>query len=93
MENIIFIITLIAFYISNFLYTRYNLHMFQLNYYKNREHINWIKKNIVKLLLKSVVMTPVLFLATQNIVCQLIVIGLFVLIVPDPPLPPGITMF
>lgn len=30
-----------------FLYVlRYNLHMFQLNGYKNGEHIHWIKKNI-----------------------------------------------
>lgn len=79
MENIIFIITLIAFYLSYFLYTRYNLHMFQLNYYKNKEHMNWIKKNIIKLVLKSIVVVPVLFLATQNIVCQIIVIGLFLL--------------
>ena len=24
---------------------RYNLHMFQLNGYKNKEHMTWIKKN------------------------------------------------
>lgn len=29
-----------------FLVMRYNMHMFQLNGYKNREHINWQKKNI-----------------------------------------------
>lgn len=27
---------------------RYNMHMFQLNGYKNQEHINWLKKNIKK---------------------------------------------
>lgn len=31
-----------AFYLT----MRYNMHMFQLNGYKNREHINWLKKNI-----------------------------------------------
>lgn len=25
---------------------RYNMHMFQLNGYKNGEHVNWLKKNI-----------------------------------------------
>jgi len=30
-----------------FLYVlRYNLHMFQLNGYKNGEHIHWLKKNV-----------------------------------------------
>ena len=29
-----------------FLVMRYNLHMFQLNGYKNGEHINWLKKNV-----------------------------------------------
>lgn len=29
-----------------FLVMRHNMHMFQLNGYKNGEHINWIKKNI-----------------------------------------------
>ena len=29
-----------------FLTMRHNLHMFQLNGYKNDEHINWIKKNL-----------------------------------------------
>lgn len=31
-----------AFYLT----MRYNMHMFQLNGYKNAEHINWLKKNI-----------------------------------------------
>ena len=31
-----------AFYLT----MRYNMHMFQLNGYKNDEHINWIKKNL-----------------------------------------------
>ncbi|MBP3205738.1 MAG: UDP-N-acetylmuramoyl-tripeptide--D-alanyl-D-alanine ligase [Lachnospiraceae bacterium] len=31
-----------AFYLT----FRYNMHMFQLNGYKNGEHINWLKKNI-----------------------------------------------
>ncbi len=31
---------------SIFLTMRHNMHMFQLNGYKNDEHINWIKKNL-----------------------------------------------
>lgn len=27
---------------------RFNMHMFQLNGYKNKEHLNWLKKNIKK---------------------------------------------
>lgn len=38
---------MLALAIPAFLLTmRYNMHMFQLNGYKNREHINWQKKNI-----------------------------------------------
>ena len=29
-----------------FLVSRHNMHMLQLNGYKNDEHINWIKKNL-----------------------------------------------
>ena len=35
------------FFIPAFYFVmRYNMHMFQLNGYKNGEHINWLKKNI-----------------------------------------------
>lgn len=39
------IATVLAAYAS-FLTMRHNMHMFQLNGYKNDEHINWIKKNL-----------------------------------------------
>lgn len=41
--------TIIAVILSSyalFLTIRHNMHMFQLNGYKNAEHINWIKKNL-----------------------------------------------
>lgn len=79
MGNVIFIITLLSFYISYFLYTIYNLHMFQLNYYKKNEHINWIKRNIKKLLFRSIWMIPVLFLAIEKIISEIIVVVLFIL--------------
>ncbi len=40
------IITSILSLYAFFLAMRHNLHMFQLNGYKNDEHINWIKKNL-----------------------------------------------
>lgn len=79
MEIAIFIITLVAFYISYFLYTIYNLHMFQLNYYKIKEHIKWIKNNIGKLLFRSIWMVPVLFLSAEKTVIKIVVIALFIL--------------
>lgn len=36
------VLSIPAFYLA----MRYNMHMFQLNGYKNGEHINWLKKNI-----------------------------------------------
>ena len=49
MEIKILIRTLIALFIAApafWLTMRYNMHMFQLNGYKNGEHVHWIKKNI-----------------------------------------------
>lgn len=40
------LMTAACFIPAFFLAMRYNMHMFQLNGYKNGEHINWIKKNI-----------------------------------------------
>ena len=39
------IITAVLFLPAFFYVMRYNLHMFQLNGYKNGEHLHWIKKN------------------------------------------------
>lgn len=36
------VISIYAFYLT----MRYNMHMFQLNGYKNMEHLHWLKKNI-----------------------------------------------
>ena len=36
------ILSLYAFFLT----MRHNMHMFQLNGYKNDEHINWIRKNL-----------------------------------------------
>ncbi len=45
-DKIILIIGAVAFLAAYFYVMRYNLHMFQLNGYKNGEHFNWLKKNI-----------------------------------------------
>lgn len=39
---IIAVLSIPAFWLT----MRYNMHMFQLNGYKNGEHVNWLKKNI-----------------------------------------------
>ena len=39
---IIILLAIPAFYLT----LRYNMHMFQLNGYKNNEHVNWLRKNI-----------------------------------------------
>lgn len=39
------VIAAVCFIVSFFLVMRYNLHMFQLNGYKNKEHLKWLKKN------------------------------------------------
>lgn len=59
-----------AFWLS----MRYNLHMFQLNGYKNDEHINWLKKNIRQqwLLLFGMVLGAV------RIVCPVLAADIFV---------------
>lgn len=41
----IYILSLIAFTLSFVYELRYNLHMFQLNGYKNRVHFTWLKQN------------------------------------------------
>ena len=38
-------ISLLSIY-AMYLVFRHNMHMFQLNGYKNDEHLNWIKKNL-----------------------------------------------
>ena len=48
MWTVLFWMTAAAALPTFFLVMRYNLHMFQLNGYKNAEHMTWIKKNAGK---------------------------------------------
>ena len=44
---IIRVLIAIALAVPAYFYTqRYNMHMFQLNGYKNKEHLHWLKKNL-----------------------------------------------
>ena len=45
MSNLFSIIGFILEFSAYLLILRYNLHMFQLNGYKNNEQISWLKKN------------------------------------------------
>ena len=53
---------------------RYNMHMFQLNGYKNGEHINWIKKNIRQ----QWVLLFGLLLGIGRVVCPVLVMDVLV---------------
>ena len=46
--KIMLVIQLVTALCAACLAMRYNMHMFQLNGYKNTEHISWMKKNIRK---------------------------------------------
>ena len=46
--KIMLVIQLVTALFAACLAMRYNMHMFQLNGYKNTEHISWMKKNIRK---------------------------------------------
>lgn len=64
-----------AFYLT----MRYNMHMFQLNGYKNGEHINWLKKNIRQqwLLLFGVILGAVRIIVpciALDVICYLTLI-------------------
>ena len=48
MSNWIFLLCLVAGSIATARATINNVHMFQLNSYKSKTHLSWIKKNIVK---------------------------------------------
>ena len=53
---IVAVLSVFAFFLT----MRYNMHMFQLNGYKNGEHINWLKKNIKQqwILIFGIIIVP-----------------------------------
>ena len=64
---IIEIIGTAIFIVAIWLVLRYNLHMFQLNGYKNKEHISWLKKKY----------------KTQTILGGVFILSLFTIVVND----------
>lgn len=59
-----------------FLTMRHNMHMFQLNGYKNDEHINWIKKNLRQQWLLGLG----LVLGVSRLFCQSLFLDIFIYI-------------
>lgn len=56
-----------------FLAMRYNLHMFQLNGYKNKEHLHWLQKNIrQQWILAACALYGILNLCISNVVTDII---------------------
>lgn len=80
MEDILFWIANVFFIISFFVLLSFNIHMYQLNHYKNKVQINWIKKNIKKLFIKSGILFIALILFFCGIVGKIIGIMLFLLV-------------
>jgi len=82
MFKVLYIILTLISLVTYFYVLRYNMHMFQLNGYKNGEHFNWIKKNSGKerlLILEGLYGILLLFLCNIvtliiGILIQLIVI-------------------
>ena len=73
------LIAAVLFVPAFFLTMRYNMHMFQLNGYKNREHANWLRKNISQqwLLLFGIILGTAMIIMpglTLDIVCYLMLL-------------------
>ena len=58
MDKPLFIINIVLFAITFWGVMRYNLHMFQLNGYKNKEHFRWLLKNIRHSLILLPILVP-----------------------------------
>ena len=53
MEYIMLFIGIVAFSFSFFVCALHHIHIYQLNYYKDKVQLNWIKKNIKDIAKKS----------------------------------------
>lgn len=79
MWTVLFWITVAAALPTFWLVMRYNLHMFQLNGYKNAEHMTWIKKNAGKqalLVLSGVLGVALLFARVWGLLAALLLVFL-----------------
>lgn len=59
-------ISIVLFFICFVYVMRYNIHMFQLNGYKNDEHFKWVRKNIKKQGLLFLMVIPLLCVFLMN---------------------------
>lgn len=81
MGDFLFVINIFMFILTYIFVLRYNLHMIQLNGYKNVEHFLWIKKNIKKqliLCLFGIVAVSLLLTTKRFLIDSLILIFLIV---------------
>ena len=79
MWTVLFWITVAAALPTFWLVMRYNLHMFQLNGYKNAEHMTWIKKNAGKqalLVVSGVLGVVLLFVRVWGLLAALLIVFL-----------------
>ena len=75
MNIIMMLIGVIAFSISFFVIILHHIHIYQLNYYKDKVQLNWIKKNIKDIIKKDallIVALPFLILLFDNIIIPII---------------------
>lgn len=61
MNNILFSAILVLSAINLFFYLSANIHIYQLNHYKPDAQINWIGRNIIKLMLQSIIYVILIF--------------------------------
>lgn len=76
---IISILLIIAFVITFWKTVTYNLHIYQLNYYKKNVQIKWIKNNLIDLLIKSIPMIIAIILMLLGNIGKIIALFLFIL--------------
>ena len=75
MEAIMMLIGVIAFSISFFVSVLHHIHIYQLNYYKDKVQLNWIKKNIKDIVKKDILLIitlPFLIIFFNNIIMPII---------------------
>lgn len=68
LEIIMYIIMVVSLYTAYLSVVIYNIHMFQLNYYKVKVQLNWIKKNLKKIFKKIFIIFAVILLANISII-------------------------
>ena len=73
-------ISIVLFCIYFVYVMRYNIHMFQLNGYKNDEHFKWVRKNIKKQGLLFLMVIPLLCVFLKNELISLVLNLVFIIV-------------